>query len=252
MSIQIYEVDPLFFKEISTEEQAYVFGFACADGYNDERFLKLTQTEPGLDIIPKIREVMRSNHPIVETKTSTGKKMFSLQINGIDLCKDLTELGCPRAKSLILKFPKDEVPEDLMHHFIRGYFDGDGCVWVGKRKKMIVKDSTRKSGERERIVQNVKFTVTSSKNFIEGLQDYLVQKLGFKKTKLNFSKAKETHSHCTMEYSGRKQMKTFYDYLYKDATIYMDWKKAKFEEICAFNEKSLNETQLIAETPLES
>ena len=252
MSIQIYEVDPLFFKEISTEEQAYVFGFACADGYNDERFLKLTQTEPGLDIIPKIRKVMRSNHPIVETKTSTGKKMFSLQINGIDLCKDLTELGCPRAKSLILKFPKNKVPEDLMHHFIRGYFDGDGCVWIGKRKRMIVKDPRYKSGVREKTIQNVKFTVTSSKDFIEELQNYLVQKLGFKKTKLNFSKAKETHTHCTMEYSGRKQMKTFYDYLYKDATIYMDWKKAKFEEICASNEKSLDETQLIAETSLES
>lgn len=252
MSTPIYEVNSLFFKEIITEEQAYVFGFACADGYNDERFLKLTQTEPGLDIIPKIKKVMKSTHPIVETMSATNKKIYSLQINEVDLCKDLTNLGCIKAKSLILKFPKDKIPEELMHHFIRGYFDGDGCVWIGKRKKMLIKDPKCKTGKREKIVQNVKFTITSSKNFIEELQDYLVEKLKFKKTKLNFSKAKESHLHCTMEYSGRKQMKTFYEYLYKDATIYMDWKKSKFEEICASNEKSLDETQLIAENPLES
>lgn len=29
-------------------------------------------------------------------------------------------------KSKVLKFP--EVPDDLVRHFIRGYFDGDGCV----------------------------------------------------------------------------------------------------------------------------
>lgn len=40
----------------------------------------------------------------------------------------LIKQGCAPKKSLILKFPTSEqVPLDLIRHFIRGYFDGDGC-----------------------------------------------------------------------------------------------------------------------------
>lgn len=52
-----------------------------------------------------------------------------------------------------------------------------------------------------------------------------------------------------MEYSGRKQLKKFYDFIYKDATIYGNTKKVKFEEIfCASDEKSSVETVLTEET----
>jgi len=40
---------------------------------------------------------------------------------------DLIALGCIPRKSLLLKFPtSNQVPEHLIRHFIRGYFDGDG------------------------------------------------------------------------------------------------------------------------------
>ena len=53
-----------------------------------------------------------------------------------------------------------------------------------------------------------------------------------------------------MEYSGRKNIKSFYDFLYKDATVFLPRKKKKFEEIiCALSEKSLSEMGLIAGTP---
>jgi len=123
-------------------------------------------------------------------------------------------------------------------------------VWDGKRKIQKVKDLTKIDGFRERIIHNVKFTITGNFNFINILQDFLVTNLGYKKTKLNFSKAKETKHICTMEYSGRGQMKTFYDYLYKDASIYSEIKKLKFESIfCALDEKLSSETRLIAGKP---
>lgn len=250
MSNEIYKCNKNFFKDISTPEQAYVLGFIYSDGYNDERFIKFSQTEPQTDIIYKIRDILESNHPIVESwNPNKTKKVLSLQINGVDMCKDLTKLGAPRNKSLILKFPTF-IKGNLMPHFIRGYFDGDGCVWEGKRQKKLVKDPRCKSGYREKVIHNTKFTITGSKEFIEGLQQYLIDTLGFKKTKLNFSKARETHAHCTMEYSGRGQLKKFYDYIYKDSTIFIEYKKSKFESIfCALDEKLLSETGLIAGTP---
>lgn len=96
-----------------------------------------------------------------------------------------------------------------MSSFILGYFDGDGCIWNGKRKKMWVKNEKKPGEMRERIVHNVKFTFTGCTSFIEPLQEYLV-KVGVvkKKTKLNYSKAKNSNTStcdrvCTMEYSGR-------------------------------------------------
>jgi hypothetical protein len=87
----------------------------------------------------------------------------NLTFSSREMCKDVEKLGGIKHKSLILEFPSfDIVPEKYMSHFIRGYFDGDGCIWNGKRKKMVVKDSTRKEGYRERIVHNVKFTIAGT------------------------------------------------------------------------------------------
>lgn len=41
---------------------------------------------------------------------------------------DLISHGCIPQKSLILKFP--EISKELIPHFIRGYFDGDGSVGI--------------------------------------------------------------------------------------------------------------------------
>jgi hypothetical protein len=43
------------------------------------------------------------------------------------MCSDLTRLGAVKNKSLILEFPQFITPK-LLSHFIRGYFDGDGCI----------------------------------------------------------------------------------------------------------------------------
>ena len=85
---------------------------------------------------------------------------------------------------------------------------------------------------------------------LNNLQDYLVKELGFKKTKLNFSGKAKSGTHCTMEYSGRKQMKKLFDFMYNNATIYSSRKYNKFQEIfCASEEKSSEDISLIAGTP---
>ena len=197
---------------------------------------------------------MESNVRIEETIQNNGKFICCLNFRSKILVEDLIKWGCNPNKSLILTFPKF-ISENLLNHFIRGYFDGDGCVWNGKRKKMYVKDASKENGYRERIVHNVKFTFTGNYSFINALQDYLVNNnIVSKKTKLNFSKAKNPNNStcnevCTMEYSGRKQLKNLYDFMYKDSTIHCDTKKLKFEEIfCALDEKSSIETVLTEET----
>lgn len=236
-----------YFKTIDTEEKAYILGFLYADGYNSDKQVVIAQLEQDVDILEKINKALDADNQIKRKLQSTNNKtVCQLCYSSIDMCADLTNLGCFRNKSLACTFPTF-LDKSLIRHFIRGYFDGDGCVWIGKRKIMTVKDKTRPSGFRERIVQNVKFTITGNMTFINSLQDELVQMLGFKKTKLNFSKAKNANNStcdkvCTMEYSGRKQMQSFYNYMYEGASIWGNRKRLKFEEICAFEEKSSKDT----------
>ena len=106
-----------------------------------------------------------------------------------------------------------------------------------------------KSRPNGRIVHNVKFNITGNIDLIQDIQDYLIVNLGFNRTKLNV-RHKNVSNIVTIEYSGRGNIKNFYDLIYKDATIYCKQKKEKFEEIfCALDEKSSSETGLIAGTP---
>ncbi len=250
-----HDYDRSFFDKIDTEEKAYVLGLIYADGCNVKHpttgELSITQIERDVDILYKVKEAIKSTYPIIEQKNYLGGdgKSFEFYIYGKQLKEQLDKLGVVHNKSLVLSFPTF-ISDDLMPHFIRGYFDGDGSVWNGKRKKMVVKNDYRPGEYRERIVHNVKFNFTGSNTFIPFLQDYLVEKYGFTKTKLNYSKAKNDHRHCMMEYSGRKNLYKLYDIMYSSATIYGERKKAKFEEIlCALSEKSLSEMGLIAGTP---
>lgn len=256
---KVYQMNENYFSEINSHEKAYILGFIYADGNiinNLEKTkycLRIVQKGERKDVLEKIVKALNSNIPIKEYVPN----VFSIAFCSKQIANDLTKLGAIPNKSLVLQFPtEDIVPKKYMSSFILGCFDGDGCVWNGKRKKMWVKNEKKPGTMRERIVHNVKFTYTGNVDFVNALQDYLVN-LGIvnKKTKLNFSKAKCTNNStcdrvCTMEYSGRKQMQKLYEYMYSNSPIWCEEKKLKFEKIfCASEEKFSEDTSLIARTP---
>lgn len=227
-----------YFKEINSPEKAYILGFMYADGYNwtggKNRMVTISLQEDDVDILEKIQSLLKEKSTIYNIKPNclNCKPQKRLQINSKSFSEDLKKLGCHQNKSKTLLFPSgDMVNSKFISHFIRGYFDGDGSVWEGKRKKMVVKD--KKYGSRERIVHNVKFNITGTTSIIEGIQNILVNNKICKRNKLNTSKS--TDNCIQLEYSGRKQMKRFYEFIYKDATIYMNRKKQKFESIICAN-----------------
>lgn len=44
-----------------------------------------------------------------------------------EIANDLVKLGCVPRKTFILVWP-EQLPTNLENHFVRGYFDGDGCL----------------------------------------------------------------------------------------------------------------------------
>ncbi len=130
------ELNQDFFKEWSPE-MAYVLGFFAADGsmLKNKRggcFVEFQITDRV--ILKEIRRIIRSTHRISsrDRGSKKWKKAYRLQIGSKEWFSDLSELGFTQHKSHTLRFPK--VPKKCVGAFVRGYFDGDGCVYFRKLK----------------------------------------------------------------------------------------------------------------------
>lgn len=139
---RIYKVDENFFKCINTEEKAYILGFICADGHIEKDRLDITVSIKDIDVLEKIRCAMHSNHPIkgisrINPYKKTNREVLALvelMIGSVELVKPLFVMGLTTNKTYtlngdILRY----IPKYLMRDFLRGYFDGDGNVFFGRR-----------------------------------------------------------------------------------------------------------------------
>lgn len=132
-------------------------------------------------------------------KIFNNNPKYGIQINSKKVIEDLNKLGCGKRKSLTLTFPSfDIVPEPLFHHFIRGYFDGDG--WFSFPT----------------------FGIISSDEFCFGMQKFLWNQLNINSYLHKAGKVSRLQIHKHHDISK------IYDYLYRDATIFLERKKMKF------------------------
>ena len=213
-----YEVNETFFDVIDTEEKAYFLGFLYADGYNntDRNSVNLSLKEDDKEILEILNNLLQPNKPLqyVEIKAKNSANQYRLVIANKHISQKLVELGCDKAKTHNLKFPTEEqVPSHLIRHFVRGYFDGDGSVSGDKQKQ---------------------FSFVGTIDFLLPLQQILVKELNFSKTKLDQRHEDREDSIRALRYCGINQCITFRDWLYKDATIYLERKKNIFDSCISF------------------
>ena len=131
-------VDKDFFKKW-TLEMAYVLGFFMADGSIDinprgSHYFSLAIIDRKL--LESIHKSLKSTHKISVIKRankSNWSDQYRLQIGSREMCDDLRRLGVTENKTNNLLIP--EIPKKFFSHFVRGYFDGDGNVWIGKIHK---------------------------------------------------------------------------------------------------------------------
>lgn len=118
------------FDIIDTEEKAYWLGFLYADGCVSSSRNEIEISLQGLDIyhLYKFKLFTNSKNKPILYLEKPFRCRFSLSSNKIK--ERLIQLGCTPQKSLTLKFPDESIFKDkfLIRHFIRGYFDGDGCL----------------------------------------------------------------------------------------------------------------------------
>lgn len=224
-----YDVDHTFFNIIDTEEKAYTLGFLYADGYNNERdgVVKLALHEKDKEILEKISYFIQPTKPLYflnhQRRRNNNSKVsdsYCLSISSKYICKQLSILGCTQKKTFSLKFPTPlQVPNDLLNHFIRGYFDGDGCIKIARNSK---KQS---------------FSLTGTEPFLTHIQELLTIKLKLPNTKLYTPLTQLNTNIRVLSHSSLLSCLKIKNYLYSNATIYLKRKydtfnTINFEKIC--------------------
>ena len=219
------------FDTIDIEEKAYWLGFIFADGYigstpirEDKKSIynfELSLQLSDLSYLEKFKSFIQYENPI-----TTDSYRCRIMIANKHLWTTLNSYGCTPRKSLTLMFPNKEIFKELnlIKHFIRGYFDGDGGF--------------------TRYVN--KHTVSPHLQII-GTQDFLANIANYSliNGKLRHDKR---HSSETMifEYSKDDGIK-FVAFLYEDATIYLD-RKYKLYEFFKNGSRSLQEYEELLQT----
>lgn len=209
-----YSVDDQYFQSINTERKAYWLGFIYADGYitkcRNQKLVGISLKSSDKLQLEALRNDLQATYPIKEyTTESFGVEVqyVRLLMTSEQMYDSLLKKGVLERKSLILQFPLD-LPCELVHHFIRGYFDGDGSFARRKENK-----------------DDYAFKVLGTQEFLQELST----KVGFPNRTLRKRWKHSDKNNWVLEIDGKRQVLTIGDYMYQGATMFMS---RKYDRYC--------------------
>lgn len=200
-----YTLDYNFFKNIDTEEKAYLVGLLLADGHiSKDDTIMLTLKDR--DVVEKYRQAIKSNAPIRIDRYGN----YKLNISCKQIAEDLKRIGLNNRKSYSLDFDKvlSYIPKNIENHFVRGLFDGDGSIKIYKY------DYIKKP--------QYHFGYTGLKEVVDYIKKYF---------DIRTKTVKESDITYTCVSSCKATIIHIYEILYNNATIYMDRKYKIFKQI---------------------
>lgn len=213
-----YVQNDSYFKKIDTERKAYYLGFLYADGCVSEKsknskaiIIQLHRDD--VYILEELLKDISSNRPIYVN----NKGYVSINIGSTIMANDLINSGCIPRKSLVLKFPSEDiVPKHLLRHFLRGYMDGDGCISTYRK--------LTKNRIKRLFVCEVKFIGTY--DMLYGIKEF------FNSDK-NILINKHSPNSYQISFAGKKY-REIVELLYKDSTIYLKRKRNKWNDFVKY------------------
>lgn len=210
-----------YFQELDSKDKAYFLGFIYADGFitkpsHGQNILGLTLAE--IEPIDKFKKYIQTNKKVgyyKKTSSYSNKSYeYKLALNSDKLISDIEKLGVIERKTLTLTFPN--LREDLIPHFIRGYFDGDGSVFLHK-------DSREEYSYNEYLGINI----CGTKEFLIALTKHLP----FLEEGQCIYKEERKETNCwNLKMASNIRSLELYHYMYKDCNdLYLSRKREKFE-----------------------
>ena len=208
--VKKYNFNEDYFEKIDTEDKAYFLGFIVADGCINSKTNTLNISQKETDILYEFKKYINFEGPIF---TSKKRNISSINMSSSKLKSDLHKLGIIGNKTMIVKYP--EISRHLEHHFMRGLFDGDGCISIHKKR-----EDGRDTTDRGQV--NI---CSGSKDFIETYVDKLVEYCGITRNKIRCPRG----TYSVIDWGSFGDIEKFYEFFYKDATIYLERKKETFD-----------------------
>jgi len=199
-------------------QMAYTLGYFCADG---SMFINPRGSRYKESII-KIKRMIGADNKITqrERKNVNWKTLFSLQMGSKEVYENLLKRGLAANKAKRLALPS--IPKKYFCHFVRGYFDGDGCISYGYYK--------REDRKKEDFLLMLRFA-SGSKGFLESLSEGLSLTAG-----LAGGAVLKNKGGFHLVYSKKDTMKLF-NFMYNrvPAQEYLERKYNKFESALKIN-----------------
>lgn len=194
-----YELDENWLNEIDRPEKAIFLGLFFADGCNVKNFNRAElflhkQDKYYLENFNKLF----TNKPLIERKMEKytcrkASNQFGIQICSKIWSDNLSRYGAVPQKTFLLEKAND-LPVEYEKYFLRGYFEGDGCICL--------------SGKYFR------FSLTGADKFMGYIQNLIMKNLKIKSYIYQSKQHKKETK--TLVISAQKDISTIMNWIYSD------------------------------------
>lgn len=133
-----------YFQDINNSTKAYWLGFIYADGWISDNELGIQLQKKDEEHLIKFNNELGGVHKISHShfegviynnKVTSITDSSTLRIYSSDMVRDLINDGINYNKTYADGFPK--VRDVFFFDFLRGYIDGDGCIYLSKDNKQL-------------------------------------------------------------------------------------------------------------------
>lgn len=216
--VRKYKLNEHYFDTIDTPNKAYILGLLHADGCNmiSKSTISIALQESDKDLLERIRLEIGSEKPLRYIDNSNKhtfgynyENMYELKMYSKYMCRQLADKGIVPNKSLVIGFP-EWLDDSLIPHYVRGVFDGDGCVSISKTNHLTT-------------------SITATDSFCKKLKEICEEKLNI------HPKIRDAQCHNGITkyicLGGIRDSKIFLDWIYQDADIYL---QRKYDRYCNY------------------
>lgn len=169
-------------------------------------------------ILEFIKKELECDYKILDyipKNTYSDNIMSKITINSKKICYDLSKYGVIPNKTTKEIFP--DIDESMKRHFLRGFLDGDGCIYCTREKKMPI------------------ISFESNKRMLEDISIWL-NKNGVKKIsnpQAEYRVDKSFKNLYKISYNSACDINILKKLLYEDAYFFLKRKKIKLDNINA-------------------
>lgn len=122
-----YNINKSWLKTIDTEEKAWFLGWVASDGtVTKNGVIRIKLNAEDRHVCDQLKNLISTS---IEGKWESSDDTYGFEFNSIEMSQDIgRHLKFPLGKKYdVIQFPELSTKE-LTYHFLRGFFEGDGCV----------------------------------------------------------------------------------------------------------------------------